>query len=132
MYTKFLLLLCFLICTPCKAADTFEIFITNNIQLEGYLKFFDKLNNCTAYNFNAEHAGPYKIFGKNNGACHVKWTFADCYFPNGIYQKVAEIQQHRAIERNENIKKGILIENKDREYRELYQIGNQYCKILIE
>lgn len=132
MFTKTLLLLFLLACTPCKAADTFDIYITNDKQLEGYLKFFDKLNNCTAYNFNAERVGLYKIFGKNNDACRVKWAFADCYFPNGIYQRIAEIQRHRAIERNENIKKGIMIENKDREYRELYQMGNQYCKIPIE
>ena len=128
MYIRLLLtLLCIVI--PCCASDIFDIFITNDKQLDGYLTFFDNLYYCKEHTFNAEKVGSYQIYGKNNRTCHVKWTFADCNFPEGIYQKIAEIQKHKAIERNDRIKKGIMIEIKDKEYRELYQIGNIYCKI---
>lgn len=131
MYIKLLLIL---IClsTPCYASDIFDIFITNDKHLEEYLTFFDNLNSCKEYKFNAERVGPYQIYGKSNRACHVKWTFADCNFPEDVYQKVAEIQKHRAIERSGRIKKGLMIEIKDKEYRDLYRIGNTYCKIPLQ
>lgn len=129
MCIRLLLILYIAICIPCDAAEIFDIFITNDKQLEGYLKFFDKLETCTKYEYNAERVGLYQIYGKNNNTCHVKWTFADCYLPEGIYQKFADIQEDRAIKRNAKIKKGIMIEDKDKDYRFLYQIGNQYCQI---
>lgn len=116
-----------IICLPVFAVGVWDVFLTTDKSLDEQLKFLDKLNTCEPYKYHAEPSGIYEIYGKRNKACALKWTIAECNFPEGVYQKFAEIQKHRAIERSDRYRKGQFIEIKDEEYRYLYETGNEYC-----
>jgi len=113
--------------TSVFAVGIWDIFLTTDKNLEEQLKFLDKLQSCTPYKYHAEPTGMYEVYGKRNKACALKWTIVECNFPEGVYQEFSEIQKHRAIERSDRYREGKFIELKDREYRELLNIGNTYC-----
>lgn len=117
-----------MICLPVFAVGIWDIFLTTDKSLEEQLKFFEKISTCTPYKYHAEPSGIYEIYGKRNGACALKWTFADCNFPEGVYQEFANVQRHRAIERSTRYTNKQFMEVKDKEYRYLYEIGNLYCR----
>lgn len=112
---------------PVQAGTIWDIFLTNDKNLEEQLQFFEKIETCSPYKYHAMPSGVYEVYGKRNKACALKWTIVDCNFPEGVYQEFAKIQKHRAIERSERYRNRQFIELKDREYRELLNIGNTYC-----
>ncbi len=116
-----------LICLPVFSVGVWDIFLTTDKNLEEQLQFLDKLHSCTPYKYHAEPAGIYEIRGKNNRACSVKWTIAECNFPEGVYQEFAKVQRNRAIERSARYRDKQFMEVKDKEYRYLYEMGNLYC-----
>lgn len=131
MYTKLLciLLLFISINSYAEANNAFDLAVTNNIDLQNRLKFFDNLYDCIPYRYIAQPSGYYEIYGKYNEICHIKWTLANCNFPKNVYQDFAKIQKKCTLERLERLSKGYRIELKDKDYRYLYQVGNKYCFI---
>ena len=127
IYKTFLPILMILLQTSVLAVGIWDIFLTTDKSLEEQLKFFEKISTCTPYKYHAEPSGIYEIYGKRNGACALKWTFADCNFPEGVYQEFAKVQSHRAIERSTRYAHKQFMEVKDKEYRYLYEMGNLYC-----
>lgn len=113
------------------AGNPYEMMLTNNKDIENRLIFFDKLYGCVPYKYHQEGVGIYLINGKINGACSLKWVMADCNFPEGVYQKFAEVQKHRTIERVNRLHEGYRQELKDKNYRYLLSTGNKYCKIIF-
>ena len=113
------------------AGNPYEMMLTNNKDIENRLIFFDKLYGCVPYKYHQEGVGIYLINGKINGACSLKWVMADCNFPEGVYQKFAEVQKHRTIERVNRLHDGYRQELKDKNYRYLLSTGNKYCKIIF-
>lgn len=109
------------------ANNTFDLMITNNVDLQERLKFFDNLYECLPFKYHAQPSGIYEIYGKNTNICSVKWSLVHCNFPRNIYPEFAKIQKKRTIQRVERYAKGIMIEVKDKDYRYLYEIGNKYC-----
>lgn len=121
-----------LMCVPAFAAgNPYEMMVTNNKDIENRMIFFDKISSCTPYKYHQDGAGIYQINGKMNGACSIKWIMADCNFPEGVYQKFAEVQKHRTIERVNRLHEGYRQELKDKNYRYLLSTGNKYCKIIF-
>ena len=109
------------------ASDTFDLIITNNVDLKERLKFFDNLYECLPFKYHVQSSGIYEIYGKNNNICSVKWSLVYCNFPKNVYPEFAKIQKKRTIDRAERYAKGLRVELKDKDYRYLYQIGNKYC-----
>lgn len=129
MFKTFLPILMILLQTSVLAAGIWDIFLTTDKSLDEQLKFFDKISTCTVYKYHAEPSGIYEIYGKRNGACALKWTLADCNFPDGIYQEFAKVQKQRIYDKFLWQKSGILIDLKDKNYRYLYDTGNKYCRV---
>lgn len=131
MFTKLRLSLCFLalLMLPCNAENIFDILITNDKNIENKILFLDKLQECKPYKYHAEPSGIYLVNGVKNQACVVKWTLADCNFPEGVYQEFARVQKQRIADKVLWMQSGILIDLKDKNYRYLYDTGNKYCKM---
>lgn len=124
-----LILVVFFSAMLCTYSDElFKSFVTNDKDLENKLLFFDKLSDCTKHEYYAEGQGKYAIFGKVNNACNVQWTIVDCNFPEGVYQKFADIQKNKTMERYNRLREGKFIELKDKDTRYLYKMGNLYCQ----
>lgn len=125
----FFILFFIIICLSSKAENIFDFYVTNDKEVEAKLLFLENLSTCTPYKYHATPNGIYEIRGKiNNASCDVKWTIVNCTFPNGVYQKFADIQSFRTIERANRQRNGIMEELKDKNYRYLINIGNQYCQ----
>ncbi len=125
----FFILLLIIICLSSKAEDVFDFYVTNDKEVEAKLLFLENLSTCTPYKYHATPNGIYEIRGKiNKTSCDVKWTIVNCTFPNGVYQKFADIQSFRTIERANRQRNGIMEELKDKNYRYLINTGNQYCQ----
>lgn len=131
MFTKLRLSLCLLVILilPCNAENIFDILITNDKNIENKILFLDKLEECKPYKYHAEPSGIYVVNGISNKACAVKWTLADCNFPEGVYQEFAKVQKQRIADKVLWMRNGILIDLKDKNYRYLYDTGNKYCKM---
>ena len=112
-----------------RAENPYEFILTNNKEIEAKMLFLDKLTVCENHKYHAEPGGIYEIYGKANNACHLKWTLADCNFPEGVYQEFARVQKHRTIERLLRLEVGLRNEFKDKNYRYLLQTGNKYCSV---
>lgn len=130
--TKFLNLIIILlasICLSTNAENIFDSYVTNDKEVEAKMLFLDNLSTCTEYKYHAVPSGIYEIRGKNNNSsCNVKWTIVNCTFPNGVYQKFADVQRFRTIERVNRQKNGIMEELQDKNYRYLINTGNLYCQ----
>ena len=123
-----LLLLLFSICLTSNAENIFDFYVTNDKEIEAKLMFLDKLSTCTPYKYHAVPSGIYEIRGNKNTYCDVKWTIVNCNFPNGVYQKFADIQKFRTIERVNRQKNGVMEELRDKNYRYLINTGNKCCQ----
>lgn len=117
------------LCSRAQGEDIFDFYITNDKEIEARILFLDNLSTCTPYKYKSIPSGIYEVKGKNlNQSCAVRWTIVDCNFPNGVYQKFADIQKFRTIQRVNREKNGVMEELRDKNYRYLLQTGNTYCQ----
>ena len=126
------ILLIFLLCLICLGArgeNLFDFYVTNDKEIEARILFWDNLSTCTPYKYHAIPSGVYEIQGKRlNQACAVRWTIVDCTFPDGVYQKFADVQKFRTIQRVNRQNNGVMEELRDKNYRYLLRTGNTYCQ----
>ena len=118
----------FCICLSSYAENIFDFYVTNDKEIEARLLFLDNLSSCTPYKYHAVPAGVYEIQGKRNRACAVRWTIVDCAFPEGVYQKFADVQKFRTLQRVSRQRNGVMDELRDKNYRYLLRTGNTYCQ----
>lgn len=120
---------CFSICLSAQSENLFDFYVTNDKEIQARMLFFDNLSTCTPYKYNPIPSGVYEVKGKNmNQACAVRWTIVDCNFPDGVYQKFADVQKFRTMQRVNRQKNGVMEELRDKNYRYLLQTGNTYCQ----
>lgn len=124
---KFLFLL-MSICLSSNAQEVFDFYVTNDKDVEAKLIFLENLSTCTPYKYHAVPSGIYEVKGKQNTYCNVKWTIVNCTFPNGVYQKFANVQKFRTMERLNRQRNGVMEELRDKNYRYLINTGNLYCQ----
>ncbi len=118
----------FSLCLTSQAENIFDFYITNDKEINARMLFLDNLSTCTPYKYHAMPNGVYEIRGKQNRACSVRWTIVDCAFPEGVYQKFADVQKFRTMERVHRQKNGVMEELLDKNYRYLLETGNTYCQ----